>query len=233
MSTIVEATVPAGQFGLEETLDRLPEAEFRMVRLVAHGSNSVMPFIWVSCDDPDRLADVVSRDSSIADVDVLGRFDSECLLRVHWQPTVRVFVSIVDDHEATILDASGQDGVWQLQIFFPDDDHVSSTFEFCEAYGIDIDFERIDQLSGTSEYGHLGLTECQYQTLLGAYGAGYYDVPRNVTQEQLAQRFDVSHQALSERLRRAHETILTNALNHEIHRRDNAVSPRMSPRVDT
>lgn len=233
MSTIVEATVPAGQFGLEETLDRLPDAEFRIVRLVAHGSNSVMPFIWATCDDPDRLAEVVQSDPSVADVDVIGRFDAECLLRVNWQPTVRVFVSIVADHEGTILDASGHDGDWKLQIFFSDDDHVSSTFEFCEAYGIDIDFERIDQLSGTSEYGHLGLTECQYQTLLGAYGAGYYDVPRNVTQEQLAGQFDVSHQALSERLRRAHETILTNALHHEIHRRDHAVSPRMPARVDT
>ena len=233
MSTIVEATVPAAQFGLQDTLERFPGAEFRMVRLVAHGSDSVMPFLWAACENPARLADALESDPSVSDVDLLVAFDSECLLRVEWESHIRVFVSIVGQQDATILDASSRNGEWHLQVFFPKHERASTTLELCEDLGFDVDFERVDRLSETCEYGHLGLTECQYQTLVSAYGAGYYDVPRKVTQEELAQCFGVSHQALSERLRRAHETVLTNALHHEIHRRDHEVSPRMRPPIDS
>lgn len=36
---------------------------------------------------------------------------------------------------------------------------------------------------------------------------GYYDVPRTVTLTELADSLDVSHQGLSERLRRAHANL--------------------------
>jgi len=233
MSTIVEATLPADQFALAETLDRVPEAEFRVVRLVAHGSGQVMPFLWADCEALDSLFDAMAADQSVDAVDVLAEFDDECLLHVDWGPRVRVFASIIGEEAATILDASGYDGTWHLQVFFPEHELVSDTYENCEDYGIDLEVERINRLSETSEYGYLGLTERQYETLVDAYEAGYYDVPREVNQEELARHFDVSHQALSERLRRAHGTVITNALYHKIHRRDHAVSPRTRHEIDT
>lgn len=233
MSTIVEAFVPAEQFALAETFSRQPGIEFRMVRLVAHGLDQVMPFLWADCDDTDRLRRAVDADESVEDVDVLADVDGECLLRVDWGSSVRLLALILDEADASILDASGHDGGWRLQIFFPDHDLVSRTYEFCEEVGIDISIERINRLSESSAYGHLGLTERQYETLVSAYEFGYYDVPRTVNQADLAADFDISHQALSERLRRAHRTVITNALYHRIHRRDHAVSPRMRHEVDT
>ena len=230
MSTIVEATVPAGQFALADTLSRVPDVEFRVARLVAHGSEQVMPFLWADCDDIDRLHDEVESDPSVGSVDVLAKFDGECLFQIEWGPRTSVFTSIIAEEGATILDASGHDGTWDLQVFFPELELVSATYKLCDDYGIDISIERINRLSEASEYGHLGLTERQYETLVNAYEAGYYDVPRTVNQEELAKHFDVSHQALSERLRRAHETVFTNALYHMIHRRDHAVSPRVRSR---
>jgi hypothetical protein len=58
MSTIVEATVPDDQFALSETFDRAPGVAFRVVRLVAHGTGDVMPFLWADCEDPEELADM-------------------------------------------------------------------------------------------------------------------------------------------------------------------------------
>jgi len=233
MSTIVEATVPAGEFALAETFAREPNVEFRLVRLVAHGLGHVMPFLWADCDDTERLQRVVGSDESVDSVDVLTEVDGECLLQIDWGSSVRVLTSILGSEGASILDASGYDDTWHLQIFFPDHDLVSATYEFCEEYGIDISIERINRLSETTAYGYLGLTERQYETLVNAHDYGYYDVPRAVNQVELAANFDVSHQALSERLRRAHRTVITNALYHKIHRRDHAVSPRMRPEIDT
>ncbi|WP_436912326.1 helix-turn-helix domain-containing protein [Halosimplex marinum] len=232
MSTIVEATVPADQFALAETLSAAPATEIRMVRLVAHGSERVMPFLWAGCDDTDRVRDALEGDPTTEAVSVLADFDGEALFDVDWAAKVRVLVSIVAEENATILDACGRDDTWHLQIFFPDHELVSATREFCGDFGVDLAIERVNRLSEASEYGHLGLTERQYETLVDAYEAGYYEVPRTVNQEELAEHFDVSHQALSERLRRAHETVITNALYHKIHRRDHDVSPRIRHEAD-
>ncbi|WP_254662883.1 helix-turn-helix domain-containing protein [Haladaptatus sp. W1] len=44
----------------------------------------------------------------------------------------------------------------------------------------------------------------QLEVLQLAAKHGYYDVPRGITLRELADRIDVSHQAVSERIRRAH-----------------------------
>jgi predicted DNA binding protein len=232
MSTIVEAHVPAHQFALSDTLTTLPDVEFRMVRLVAHGGDSVMPFLWAQSEERERLTEALADDPTVGDVDVLAKFDDECLVQVDWQARIRVLVSIVSEENATILDAHGRNDTWRLQIFFPDHDSVSTVYDFCEEYGIDVTLERICDMSDSYQQDGIRLTEEQYQAISHAYEAGYYDVPRRVNQEELAESFDVSHQALSERLRRGHQTVIANMLYRKLQRPDRAVAPRMSHQID-
>ncbi len=51
------------------------------------------------------------------------------------------------------------------------------------------------------------LTEPQREAIAEAYRQGYYDVPREISLEELANELDISHQALSERLRRANRVL--------------------------
>lgn len=60
--------------------------------------------------------------------------------------------------------------------------------------------------------GRYGITEEQQEALIRAYTAGYYTIPRKITAKELADELGVSHQALSERLRRGHENVVKNAL---------------------
>ena len=233
MSTIVEAQVPAAQFALSETLTSVPDAEFRMVRLVAHGGDSVMPFLWAQSDDNAEIADALNDDASVENVDVLAKFEDECLVHVDWRARIRVLVSIISEENATILDAHGREGTWHLQIFFPDHDSVSTVYDFCQEYGIDVSLERICDMSDSYRQNGTRLTEEQYQAISHAYEVGYYDVPRRVNQEELAESFDVSHQALSERLRRGHQTVIANMLYRKLQRPDRAVAPRMGHEIDS
>ena len=233
MSTIVEAKVPADQFALSETLTSVPDAEFRMVRLVAHGGDSVMPFLWAQCEDRDALVDSLDDDDSVGTAEVLAEFDDECLIHVDWEARIRVLVSIVSEEDATILDAHGLDDSWRIQIFFPDHDSVSTVYDFCHEYGIDVTLDRICDMSESYEQGGIRLTEEQYQAISHAYEAGYYDVPRRVNQEELAESFDVSHQALSERLRRGHQTVIANMLYRKLQRPDRTVAPRIGQGMDS
>jgi hypothetical protein len=50
--------------------------------------------------------------------------------------------------------------------------------------------------------GRFGLTDSQHRVLELASRRGYFEVPRDVTLKELADEVGVSHQALSEQIRR-------------------------------
>jgi len=231
MSTIVEATVPAAQFALGRTFTREPATEFRTVGLVAHGPTHVMPFLWADHAETARLASVIARDDSVRAVDRLLGVGDACLFRIDWGPRPRSLLSSLEGATPSILDASGYEGSWRLQLFFPDHDRAAAIHEMGDATDIDLSIDRINCLSESPMYGSLGVTERQYETVVAAYNAGYYDVPRAVSLTELAEDFDVTHQALSERLRRAHGTVITNELYHRMHRREYAVPPRCAAKT--
>jgi len=58
------------------------------------------------------------------------------------------------------------------------------------------------------------LTEPQQEAIAEAYRQGYYDVPREISLEELANELDISHQALSERLRRANRVLAGEQLDN-------------------
>jgi predicted DNA binding protein len=232
MSIVVEVTVPADRFALPEALSSVEDGMFRAVRLVAHGSDNTMPFLWIDCGDVARLREAVDEDPSVRDVDVLASFDERCLLAVEWDPRVRVFLSVLRAEGAFVLAVSGYGGAWHFRIYFSDHDRVAAARESCEARGVEATFGVENRLSEGAGPGYFGLTERQYETLVRAYELGYYNVPRAVTQEELADRLGVTHQALSERLRRAHETLVANGLPQAAHRRDDPVPPRAPDGVD-
>lgn len=58
-----------------------------------------------------------------------------------------------------------------------------------------------------------GLTSKQRGALLGAYGLGYYDVPRRVSSEQVARRMRIDKSTLVEHLRKAERKVLAGILS--------------------
>ncbi|MFT4932889.1 MAG: putative DNA binding protein [Natronomonas sp.] len=220
MSTIVEAGLPADQFALEHSLAEVPGAEFEVFRLVANEPDRIMPFVWGTAEDLDALSDAVEADPTTEDVEVLSELEEEYLFRMTWMARIRVILHIILEENGTIMDAYGADGRWELRILFPEHDSVSTTHEFCEDYDIDLGFERVYQLSDSVRRGQYGLTDDQYETITRAYELGYYEVPRETTLDDLADDRDVTHQALSERLRRGHATLIENTLRPEFGGRD-------------
>lgn len=213
MSTIVEATVPADQFALHETFQELPETSFEMVRAVASGQENVNPFVWASGADQKDLQTALEADPSTSSVKLLVGSAGEFLFELEWALSASVAFDTLVGQNAYLLDAVASDDEWEFRLVFPERDAVSETFDTCQAYGLDLVMERIGEFTGSTRRGQFGLTEKQSASMLDAFEAGYYDVPRRIKQEELADRLGLSHQALSERLRRGHKTLVANALN--------------------
>ncbi|NHN43008.1 DNA-binding protein [Halorubellus sp. JP-L1] len=216
MSTIVDASMDAEEFALHATLSEYPSARFEVARAIATGGDEVIPFVWASGAPVDEIEAAMRADSSTKSVELVSRFDEEDLFQVSWTARVRTpFEALLGEDGAALLDASTKGTEWCFRLVYPGDVSTDAVGVECEELGVDLDVDRVYSLSDAFTRDHFELTEKQYETILAAYEAGYYDIPRKINLKELACELDVSHQALSERLRRGHEVLMTNSLGME------------------
>jgi len=130
---------------------------------------------------------------------------------MEWIDRVDLLVQMLTNAEATVLDAVGRDGQWKLRVLYPERELFSKTHDFREEHGLVFDVRSIRELEGEPA-GRYGLTAEQYEVLAEAARLGYFEVPRAVSLEELAEELGVSHQAASERIRRATSALVDDTL---------------------
>ncbi len=211
MPTIVSGTVPADEFVLNHTLETFPDLKFEVERIVTSGDESVMPLLWVRGASREDVEECLESDPTVDNVELLGDFDGEWLFQMDWIGRVDLLVQMITNAEATILDAVGNDNEWKLRVLYPRRSLFSETHEFCEEHGLNFEVHSIRELEGEPA-GRYGLTTEQYEVLAAAANRGYFEIPRQVSLEELAEELGVSHQALSERLRRAISALVDDTL---------------------
>jgi predicted DNA binding protein len=213
MGTIVEAQVPASEFALGDTVATVPDASFETVRTVTAGTEQPIPFLWAGAPEFDRLDEGIRADDSTAEVSRLVRDGNRVLYRVRWQARVRALVHFVAAEDGTLMEARLHGNTWKLRLLFPEKAAVSSFYDTCRNYGVAIDVNRVNGLESVVRHGGTRLSAEQYEALSEALEADYYGVPRGSTLVELSDRLDVSHQAVSERLRRAHQSLIESSLH--------------------
>jgi len=209
---MVDATVPTDQFALADTFERVPDTEFETVPVVAPKAGNVMPYLWAWGPDLERLHEAMEADSTTASVQRLSRNEERSLYRVDWKSHIQAIVSVLVQDQGTLLGAKGQEGRWTFRFLFSEHDAVSSTFDSCQGHGIDLSIRRVKGVANSIDRKRTELSDKQYEALTAAFETDYYEVPRETTLEELAEEVGVSHQALSERLRRGHQTLIANTL---------------------
>jgi predicted DNA binding protein len=211
VASVAEFRLPAEEFCLAETVP-ITDASFEFVQIVAH-DDGVLPFVRALGDERtlDDLDGLLEADPTLESTECVAKMDGSRIYRTTWTEPIRATVDSLLEEGGTILEATTTDGQWQLQALFPDRDSLSRTYEHCEDRGVAM---TVDRIYGFDDDRHqrFGLTTQQRETMLAALKQGYYDVPRESSLTDLAETLDVSHQALSERLRRGHGNLVTHAL---------------------
>jgi predicted DNA binding protein len=211
MPTVVWGDLPVSEFALQETFETVPDAVFECEQVVENGQEVTMPLVWARAGDPDELDVALESDPSVEEVTKVAELDGEALYRIEWTQRTQLVLQMMLNTHGSILDAYGNSERWRLRIFYPDREKLSETNDFCEEHGLTFDVKRVRDMD-SEPAGRYGLTDEQYESLKRAWEAGYFDVPRETGIEELAEELDISHQALSERLRRGHNTLVENML---------------------
>ncbi|AGB36651.1 helix-turn-helix domain-containing protein [Natronococcus occultus] len=160
----------------------------------------------------ERLAD----DPSVEAFERLSTLSERCLFRVRLTSEGERGMTYVDAVEfgVTLLDIELRAEQARYRAHFPSREALSAYRECCEERDLAFSLRRLYR-SEDDETAKYDLTPRQAAVLRRALERGYFDVPRNVSTEELAEEFEVSSQALSALLRRGQRTILRDTFGNE------------------
>lgn len=209
--TLVTARLPADEFALAETLTAVSDLSVTGASLVTAGESGPLPLVWFQTTDPDSLAAALDGDPTVRAAEAIVHADERHLYRMEWDPGLDVLCQLLLTSHAVLLDAQASERHWTVEILYPDREALQQTDAFCEQYNLSFEIETIRTLD-PEQTTHCGLTPDQYEALTVAWQMGYFAVPREANLEAVADEIGVSHQALSERLRRGHDTLISTVL---------------------
>lgn len=211
MSVVVDFTVPTESFVLHEALAAEPSTTVEAERLASHGTEWVLPFLWASGDNLEAFHEAVNNDPTVVDATVIEKSDHTVLYKIEWVEAVNELVTELVDQHANILEATGHVDEWRLKLRFAEDEQVSAFRSHFAEKGRDFEVHKLyyPSVPRQQEYG---LTPEQRNTLAVAQREGYFDVPRGISIEELADELGISSNAVSQRIRRASTNLIQHTL---------------------
>lgn len=211
MSVVGEFTIPAESFILDHALATVPEMTIEADRLASHSPREVFPFFWATGGDFETFQRALEDDPDTTAVSVAEETNDDVLYRLEWRQEVLDLVQEMVDHHAAISEATARDGRWHLRLRFAEEGMVT---QFQNHFrDNDHNFEVLNLVHpGQPRQREYGLTAEQFDALVAAVEAGYFEVPRATSIEELGESLDISGNAVSQRLRRGTDVVLRRAL---------------------
>lgn len=199
---------------LETALECASDVEVTIEDQTRTRDGAVDLTVWATGGDREAFETGLEDDGTVARWIRMGEADSRTLYRTRLTERASSAVDYEDwtDGEAVFVSSTRTIDGWNVQAFVNDRSVLQEFAKGCEANGVSYDLLRVSEVDRIEDARRFGLTDLQSETLLTAYEEGFYTVPRTVTLEELAEPLDVSHQALSERLRRGVDTLITNTI---------------------
>ncbi|WP_331235231.1 bacterio-opsin activator domain-containing protein [Natronorarus salvus] len=211
MATIAEFEISLEDFAMSQTLTERDGIELDIERVVAQAEGSVMPYVWVECDDFEAFDRALETDPSVEAFERISETEEWLLYRMNWTENIHFLMTILVEYEGTVLSADATSDRWSVRVLFPTRTSVSETFKYANDKGMSLTVAAIYEMSDKRS-GRFGLTEEQTEALTLATERGFYRVPREATLMDLSEKMEISHQSLSERLRRGQHTLNSNTL---------------------
>lgn len=150
----------------------------------------------------DGFETALEIDPTVADPVLVDRYTDRRVYRVALTDRAITLVDATADVGGRLLSCSSSRDGWQFQLRFPSRDALVAFNTYCRDQDVSVTVDQL-RLAGKESNSVVSLTEKQQELLAVAYEEGYFDVPRRISQNELAERLEISKSAVSQRLRRA------------------------------
>ncbi|WP_408958792.1 helix-turn-helix domain-containing protein [Natrinema sp. 74] len=218
MTSIADIEISADGTGTGQLFEAVPTLSCEMERVIASSGHG----LWLSGPSQSEIEDALVEAGAIGTHSRISSDEDRWLYDIEFEPDTVDPFEIVLEEGGTVLSASASNGTWLLSVRVVDRESVSSLYDRLDDNDVTPTIVRLFDLAEET-HSQCGLTTRQYETLVAAIDHGYFEIPREVSMQELSEELGISHQALSERLRRAYRALVTSEL--DVTEEDAAVSP--------
>lgn len=207
MSVFVDVTCPPSESPLGEWLPATDDVVVRTDKRVPRPGEA--GYLWVGGAARETVTAACQQSGAVVSTARIEQVSDWTLLRVTLATGEVTLSSLVGAAGGTVLSLRGDSTGWTVRARFPDRDAVTA---FYHASGDTPEWtvQRVYTSGGFSDPGTVTseLSDAQHSTLRLALALGYFEVPREVTRDELASELDVSSEATSQRIRRGLKSLL-------------------------
>lgn len=206
MAFVSEVRLTHENLTLVPTMEAVPDATIRYEYELREGG-STMYFVSVFGDGREAIEEAVEDDHTVGEWIRVAVFNDRTVYRVTCATDLALVPAHCAERGLFVLRIRSDDGGWLVRVHVKDRSLLTKFLQYYRDN--DVTF-RMDLLyeSTAQDAEPYFLTKQQHEILSVAYYGGYFDVPRRLTQDDLAERLDVSTSAVSQRLRRAISAVL-------------------------
>ncbi len=205
MTVIADITIPSEEFELGRVFDEHPDITIDLERIVPLG-DEVIPLFWVTNGDPEAIESTLLESPHTEIVRDLTDAGERVLFEVRWNLDIDGIIQPLIDTNARVLEAIGNAEEWEFRIRFSTQEDLNEFNQTATNKGIPVTLRHLYNPVAPEEQSPM--SDEQREVITAAYRRGYFDVPRSVTAADLAEEFDVSDSAVSQRLRRGLSTLV-------------------------
>lgn len=232
MAAIIQLRVPATGMTLGATVASVPGVAMEVEQFANDADGARRPLVWIQAESFDDVDDALAGDPTVAEHSAVSEVGDRRLYELAWtDPEGSVFATLGEfgGHPRSAV-LSGDE--WAIEVLFPTREQLSRMYDSRANDGIGMTVDSIYELSDSTPVQ--ALTDSQRRTLESALSGGYYEIPRETSLTDLSDEIGVSHQALSERLRRAHKHLVSTALRgHSVGDAEPEMEPEATSRDRT
>lgn len=196
---------------VQPTLSAYPEATIELEHHAALDEETSLLVVLVTCEDLDGFTETLRMDETVESVRDFGEVAGRKWLWIELKPDQVAYWRMAE-LGAVVLRATATHRGWTVAVRFPSRDALAAYRAFCREQDYAFTLLQLYQASDPLADGEYGLSDPQREFLEVAVAEGFFEVPRGVSLSELADRFDISDQAASQRLRRGLATLLDRTL---------------------
>ena len=198
-------------FPLSVVFEQLTDVTIELDRIVPTGG-AIVPYFWISADDTGKLTTDLSADHGIESVSVIDRLEKQVFVRIEWNLQHESVLTAIVNTDITLLSGIGNDEQWTFEVRAREQRALSDFQTYCKERDIPIELTELHAISSLRSNREYDLTDGQRETLVMAYSRGYFDSPRDATQDDLAEELGITPQAVSSRLQRGIRRLVASTL---------------------
>lgn len=166
-------------------------------------SDGSFHFMSVFGNDFSSFERSLEIDTTVSEATLFSTSADRRTYRIRPSPDTIPLLPTASDLGIRTLDIQSGNGGWVVRIQLLSRESLIDLRKACLEIGTTFHVRQLYDSDSNTDTDSTRLTERQRDTVLTAYRSGYYNVPRGISQGELAAELDVSTSAISQQLRRA------------------------------